>query len=99
MEYPTITRCGRCGRERWSGPSPVCGLCHRIEESLAKQRAGKATLEHRDDGWPLCPICGEDELGAIGAVTTTRKLTMVEYQLHDLFCYGCGQTTVVAGWD
>lgn len=97
MEYPTITRCTKCGRERWAGIALICGLCQQIDEQITKQRAGTAKpLIYRKDGWPFCPICGEDELGAIGAAPNTS--TMDEYQLHDLFCYRCGQTTVVAGW-
>lgn len=48
-----------------------------------------ATLKKRPDGWPLCPVCGEDELGDL------------EHALADangrLFCYRCGRHTVENG--
>jgi hypothetical protein len=33
----------------------------------------------RPDGWPLCPLCGDDEIGALDWPTTWRNL----------FCYRC----------
>jgi hypothetical protein len=36
----------------------------------------------RDDGWPICPLCDEDELAAIAATIATPEAV-------DL-CYVCG---------
>lgn len=38
MDYPTITICARCGRQRWSGPAPICALCQVEDERRAKEK-------------------------------------------------------------
>lgn len=49
-----------------SGPSP---LRRRLTSS-------------RPDGWPLCPVCGEDELGDVAHLEADPE--------NELFCYRCG---------
>jgi hypothetical protein len=44
---------------------------------------------YRLDGWPLCPACGEDELGDIGHEVASP--------MNDLFCHRCARVTVRAG--
>lgn len=49
--------------------------------------------EHRKDGWPLCPKCGEDELvSALLQVVDPMKPTpsLLECLHHGFFCMGCG---------
>jgi len=52
----------------------------------AKKRAG---LEKRADGWPLCPVCGEDELGDLRNVVPDLK--------GELYCHRCARVTVRNG--
>jgi hypothetical protein len=49
----------------------------------------------REDGWPICPVCGDDELGDLTPMD--RNLTLDDLKTHDLFCYRCGRVTVKAG--
>lgn len=49
----------------------------------AKKRAG---LETRADGWPLCPVCGEDELGDLRNVVPDLG--------GELYCHRCSKVTV-----
>lgn len=44
--------------------------------------------DFRPDGWPLCPLCGADELAAIDAVAVTSPL-QIDY------CYVCGPIEAV----
>jgi hypothetical protein len=43
----------------------------------------------REDGWPLCPGCGEDELFS-NLLDESQKYSIVEYIDHGLKCYRCG---------
>jgi len=45
--------------------------------------------EFRWDGWPICPICGEDELADLVNEQASIKAA--------LFCYRCCRVTVQAG--
>jgi hypothetical protein len=56
----------------------------------------------RMDGWPLCPVCGENKLAA----DVIPNMTIYENEMPslcdlliavDLFCYRCGRVTVRAG--
>ena len=44
----------------------------------------------REDGWPLCPVCGEDELADLQC----REPASAS---NELYCYRCGRVTVKAG--
>ena len=55
----------------------------------ARDGANVTPDSYRIDGWPLCPVCGEDELGDIGHEVASAQ--------NDLFCYRCGRVTVRAG--
>lgn len=46
------------------------------------------SVERRPDGWPLCPFCGEDELGDLNEIASADG---------DLFCYRCGRVTLRGG--
>lgn len=51
-------------------------------------------LETREDGWPLCPKCGLDEVWSPLIVTDEagypRTPPLAEYVTHDDFrCYAC----------
>lgn len=47
--------------------------------------------EHRADGWPLCPQCGEDELWSRFAwYGDDPKPPMQAWIGHGLRCYKCG---------
>lgn len=67
-------------------------------------RKVNAPLRWREDGWPLCPMCGEDELYAarfVGkAYPGTSRLTeesKIEMRLHINGCYRCGWTPRTVG--
>jgi hypothetical protein len=48
----------------------------------------------RPDGWPLCPLCGEDELACLATPEPPEyEWTMARYLEHELFCYACGKVT------
>jgi hypothetical protein len=47
----------------------------------------------REDGWPLCPACGQDELSILG----TKSVTEVDVMVEPMFCYACGKETVQPG--
>lgn len=54
----------------------------------------EARKEARPDGWPLCPECGEDELGCMAVPQSPDyEWTLAKYLEHDLFCYRCGKVT------
>ena len=47
--------------------------------------------EHRADGWPLCPVCGEDELwSGLPWNGNDPRPPMQEWIDHGLRCYKCG---------
>jgi len=43
----------------------------------------QAFSEHREDGWPLCPACGEDELYSLDFPASIDTISG---------CYNCGWT-------
>lgn len=43
-------------------------------------------LEWRKDGWPLCPLCGDDELYSLEIPATAETIRA---------CYRCGRLTLV----
>jgi hypothetical protein len=49
----------------------------------------RSVVRRREDGWPICPWCGEDELAAI------KKLAEPSPDAVDI-CYVCGPVEVVA---
>lgn len=54
--------------------------------------------EHRPDGWPLCPCCGQDELGVLETPPlTTHGVPLAWFLERAMFCYACGRVTVEAG--
>lgn len=46
-------------------------------------------VELRADGWPLCPACGEDELGDLSDGPADPYA--------DLYCYRCARVTLAGG--
>jgi hypothetical protein len=57
-----------------------------------------APIHTRDDGWPCCPVCGEDELAVLEVPPPpTYTWSLREYLEHELFCYRCARVTVPAG--
>jgi len=53
-----------------------------------------AAVETRPDGWPLCPECGEDELGCMSTPQPPDyEWTLTKYLEHELFCYRCARVT------
>jgi uncharacterized protein (DUF983 family) len=47
--------------------------------------------EHRKDGWPLCPVCGEDELwSGFNWNGDGEPPPMQAWIDHGLRCYLCG---------
>ena len=49
----------------------------------------------RTDGWPLCSVCGEDELAILDI--GCRAPTVADLQTHRMYCYVCVRYTVKAG--
>ena len=48
-------------------------------------------FEHRADGWPLCPHCGEDELWSpLAWDGEGERPPLAEYVAAGLSCYYCG---------
>jgi hypothetical protein len=46
----------------------------------------------RDDGWPLCPGCDEDELWCSdGTALSLAGAPLSEWMRHELHCYRCGK--------
>jgi hypothetical protein len=43
----------------------------------------------REDGWPLCPVCGEDDLASLNPESPTIA--------DDLLCFRCDAITVARG--
>lgn len=60
--------------------------------TLFAVRDGRATMvtETREDGWPICPFCENDELACI-------KTTEPTPEAIDL-CYVCGPVRIVKDW-
>ncbi len=48
-------------------------------------------VKFRQDGWPLCPVCDEDELGCM----KTHEHGHKAQNCSELFCYRCGKVTVI----
>lgn len=54
--------------------------------------------EHRKDGWPLCPRCGDDELYSVFLMSMNahirqekgEEIKMDEILRHPFGCYNCG---------
>lgn len=46
--------------------------------------------EHRKDGWPLCPQCGEDELGSLLVWLTETPPPVQDFIDAGMWCYACG---------
>jgi hypothetical protein len=58
-----------------------------------------ARLTYRPDGWPLCPECGEDELGCRATPPPfggKREGTWTF--LEAMTWYRCGKVTLEVGW-
>jgi hypothetical protein len=55
-------------------------------------RTGKTrdVAEFRPDGWPICPSCDNDELGAVHVIQVTSP-NEIDH------CYVCGPVEVVDG--
>lgn len=54
--------------------------------------------EWRDDGWPLCPSCGQDELAVLAVPPPPNYAEPLSWYLQrEMHCYWCGQVTVQAG--
>jgi hypothetical protein len=44
----------------------------------------------RDDGWPLCPVCEEDELWCPGSPELSLAgAPLSEWLRHEMRCYRC----------
>jgi hypothetical protein len=54
--------------------------------------------ERRPDGWPLCPICGNDELAVLETPPPPDWNEPISWYLaRDMHCYWCCRVTVLAG--
>jgi hypothetical protein len=54
--------------------------------------------EWRDDGWPFCPVCGEDELAVLEMPPDLADQgPPIWYFEREMFCYRCARVTVLAG--
>lgn len=54
--------------------------------------------EWRQDGWPLCPVCEDDELSVLATPPPPNYTEpMAWYLERALFCHRCGRVTVEAG--
>ena len=52
----------------------------------------------RNDGWPLCPACGMDELAVLETPPPPNFTEPLDWYLRrPLFCYWCARVTVEAG--
>jgi hypothetical protein len=58
----------------------------------------KPTAWH-ERGWPLCPVCGHDELAVleIPPLRPTYQELAEWYLQREMFCYWCARVTVEAG--
>lgn len=60
---------------------------------MSELRPQDAFSEFREDGWPLCPACGEDELWQnIDAIAFPRVPSLQERIENIVGCYHCGWT-------
>ena len=65
-------------------------LCERVAALDAEKAAVKPT-EFRKDGWPLCPLCGEDEVASPLMWTgDADRPTLEEFLASRLRCMWCG---------
>lgn len=54
--------------------------------------------EHRNDGWPLCPACGMDELVVLETPPPPNYAAPNDWYLRrEMYCYWCQRVTVQAG--
>jgi hypothetical protein len=54
--------------------------------------------EYRADGWPLCPVCGQDELAVLETPPSPGYTEPISWYLQrEMHCYWCGRVTVQAG--
>jgi hypothetical protein len=66
-----------------------CPTCHGRGDFVMEARK-----EVRPDGWPLCPVCGADELACLQTPQAPEyEWTIAQYLTHELFCYQCGKVT------
>lgn len=54
----------------------------------ANRAAAEFRMTYRDDGWPLCPRCGEDELYSLATYASIETIAG---------CYRCGRVDVQTG--
>lgn len=96
-----------------SGRASSCPLCDKpTSPSLIEQlvhamadlgRKVGAPMTHREDRWPLCPMCGEDELytldmsATMALITDMSEETKREFVLAIHGCYSCGWTPQQVG--
>ena len=64
---------------------------------LVFDRSGKTrdVVEFRRDGWPICPCCNEDELGAVTAGCSVGLEPPTPNQID--LCNICGPVDVLTG--
>lgn len=58
---------------------------------------GMKPYRWRQNGWPLCPECGEDELALLDLEDSTKAPQLEELPRHKLYCYRCARYTVSEG--
>jgi len=66
-------------------------------ESFMRNYDGSMNIDrfksHRKDGWPLCPMCGDDELVSILVMIigkAQKPPTMEDLLGNGFWCYACG---------
>src|SRR5690242_11251447 len=80
----------------WTRLRKDAGLEHDRYRDLLVSR-GLWPFDRRPDGWPLCPVCGEDELAVLEfPPPPTYTWTLDEYLAHEMFCYRVGRITIPA---
>jgi hypothetical protein len=55
---------------------------------------------YRGDGWPICPVCDEDELAQLTMFEDwpqDEEQRLLRLLSSSLFCYVCARTTVEKG--
>ena len=96
-EFPDNSAEPRCSASM-HGAKGYCGFCAPSKEEWLKMAYGlpRGTVESsdprdlveprladtRDDGWPICPFCDEDELYSLDLPPTRESICG---------CYRCGQ--------
>ena len=63
------------------------------DNSVSDNRAEMFVRGYRNDGWPLCPCCGEDEVWSpcLWTVLTWSSLVLNVFRRNPLLaCLGCG---------